>query len=218
MNRAGYSGLFWDESLGEQLARAITIRVLGTTRRPLVWAARSEALSTNMSLVPWLEDALLRYEQARDSFPSLSAFAGELGAALRAVPVDSCRAAPSAGIALVAVARRRAEVRWLAADSPLRARGLLEGDTVVAVDGDSVSAGGLLVPTRHLLRKWDQHLPFELARIGIIRRGRTYEMEVPVNWVRRGEVRIPSLRRPAAGGGELPICRWVRSAVRTPAR
>ena len=212
----GYPPLFWDEELGEQLARAITVRALQNARPTLTWAARTEALTLNMALVPWLEDALERYEKDRARYPDLSAFAGELTAALQQVPMDSCRAAPSPGVALLGVARDRAVVGWLASDSPFRARGLAVGDTVLTIDGDSVSAGGLLTPTRQLYGSFAQHLPAELSQLGVKRGSRIYGVDVPVSWVVRATARVASQARTvnAKVNGEWPICTWVRRAVR----
>jgi hypothetical protein len=216
MARTGYAPVFWDEELGEQLARAITVRALAKARPTLTWAARTEALSNNMALVPWLEDALARYEKDRARYPTLSAFAGELATALDAVPMDSCRAAPSPGVALLGVARDRAVVRWLADDSPFRARGLTVGDTVLTIDGDSVSAGDLLTPTRQLYLTFAQHLPAELATLNVKRGSRVYSVGVPITWVSRATARVasqaPTVNRKV--NGEWPICTWVRRAVR----
>lgn len=216
MVRSGYASLFWDEALGEQLARALTVRVLAAASPTVTWAARSEALNTNMALVPWLEDALLRYERQRQRYPSLSSFAADLAAALDSVPLDTCRAAPTPGLALVGVSRSRAVLGWMAQDSPFRGRGHVVGDTVVSVDGDSVSAGGLLLPTRQLNLRWAQHLPFELGVLGVRRGGRPYAVSVPVNWTERLAVRVASQARTATGrvGSELPVCRWVTRALR----
>ena len=216
MARAGYAPALWDIELEEQLARAITVRALNTANRTLTWAARMDALTTNMQLVPWIEDALARYEKDRARYPTLSAFAGELATDLAAIPVDSCRAAPSPGVALIGVARGRAVVGWLADNSPFKARGLVVGDTVTTIDGDSVSAGGLLVPTRQLYLDFAQHLPAELATLGVKRGSRAYELQVPVNWVPRATARVASQARSATQrvSGELPICVWVRRALR----
>jgi hypothetical protein len=212
----GYSPAFWDEELGEQLARAVTVRALFNARPTLTWAARTEALSLNMALVPWIEDALGRYEKDRARYPTLSAFAGELAAALAAVPFDSCRAAPSPGVTLVGVERSRAVVAWLADDSPFRARGLAVGDTVLTIDGDSVSGGDLLVPTRQLYKEFSQHLPAELATLDVRRGGRSYHLEIPIGWVARATARVASQSRSVNQRvkGELSICTWVRRAVR----
>lgn len=215
MVRSGYSALFADDAVGEQLARAITVRIMTRTSPSVLWAARTEALNANMALVPWFEAALERYEAARDRYPSLSAFAGELANALDSIPMDTCRAAPSPGVALVAAGRNRAVVGWLAPDSPFRAKGLAVGDTVVSVDDDSVSAGALLLPTRQVLFAFSDHLPAELASIDFRRDGRTYSAQVAVAWVARATVRVasqaPTARVP---GAELPICPWVRRALR----
>jgi len=216
MARTGYAPVFWDEELEEQLARAITVRALQNARPTLTWAARTEALSLNMALVPWIEDALERYEKDRARYPTLSAFAGELAAALDAVPMDSCRAAPSPGVALVGVARDRAIVGWLADDSPFRTRGLAAGDTVLTIDGDSVSAGDLLTPTRQLYLTFAQHLPAELAALNVKRGSRVYAVDVPIGWVSRATARVASQARTVNQrvGGEWPICTWVRRALR----
>jgi hypothetical protein len=216
MARAGYAPAIWDIELGEQLARAITVRALSSANRTLTWAARMEALTTNMQLVPWIEDALARYETDRARYPTLSAFAGELADAIAAIPLDSCRAAPSPGAALVGVARGRAVVGWLADRSPFRARGLRVGDTVTTIDGDDVSAGDLLVPTRQLYLDFAQHLPAELATLGVVRGGRSYEVQVPIVWGPRAVARVASQARSVTQrvGGELPICVWVRRALR----
>ena len=216
MARTGYSPAFWDDELGEQLARAITVRALQAARPTLTWAARTEALSLNMALVPWIEDALERYEKDRARYPDLSAFAGELAAALDAVPMDSCRAAPSPGIALLGAGRDRAVVGWLADDSPFRFRGLLVGDTVLTIDGDLVSAGGLLTPTRQLYLTFAQHLPAELAALNVKRGSRAYGVSVPIAWVSRATARVASQARTVNQrvNGEWPICTWVRRALR----
>lgn len=216
MVRSGYSSLFWDEALGEQLARALTVRVLAATSPTVTWAARSEALNANMALIPWLEDALARYERERARYRTLSDFAGELRATLDSVPLDTCRAAPLPGVALIGVSRNRAVVGWIADDSPFRPRGLLVGDTVASVDGDSVSAGSLLLPTRQLNLKWAQHLPFELGSLGVRRHGHDYAVSAPVSWRPRAVVRVASQARSAVApvGGQLPVCRWVTRAIR----
>ena len=216
MARTGYPPVFWDEELGEQLARALTVRALFNARPTLTWAARTEALSLNMALVPWIEDALQRYEKDRARYPTLSAFAGDLTTALAAVPLDSCRAAPSPGVALIGVARSRAFVGWLADDSPFRARGLQVGDSVLAIDGDSVSAGDLLTPTRQLYLTFAQHLPAELAVLNVKRGPSSYAVDVPINWVSRATARVASQARTVNQrvNGEWPICTWVRRAVR----
>jgi hypothetical protein len=214
MVRSGYTVLFADEALGEQLARVLTVRVMRQSSPSVLWAARSEALNTNMALVPWLEDALTRYEADRRRFPTLGDFAGELAKTLDSVPMDSCRAAPSPGVTLVAAGVHRAVVAWIAPTSPFRAQRLQVGDTVVAVEGDSVSAGGLLMPTRQLLYAFSDHLPAELATLDIRRGGRPYTVSVYVDYVTRATVRVASQQRPAAGA-ELPICPWVRRALRS---
>jgi hypothetical protein len=210
MARAGYAPVFWDEALGEQLARAITIRALIAAKPTLAWPIRTEGMNANMALVPWLEDALGRYDKARAQYPTLSDFAGELTAAIAAIPLDSCRAATTPDVALVGVARHRAVVGWIGDHSPFKSRGLLLGDTVLAVDGDSVSAGGLMVPTRQLYLDFSQHLPAELATISIRRGGRVYGIEVPINWGPRAVTRVASQAREAVE----PICTWVQRAVR----
>jgi hypothetical protein len=216
MARFGYSGVFWDETLGEQLARALTARILRATSPTVSWAARADALVLGMALAPWLEDALARYEAHRDSFPTLSHFAPRLAAALDAVPLDTCRGAPSPGVLLAAVERHRAVVRWMAPDSPFRARGLRLGDTVVTVDGDSVAGTEVLLPTRQLNAKWSQRLPAELGILGIRRRGTVYGVSVPIAWVPRAAVRVASQARPEGDGSAAPhpICRWITRAVR----
>jgi hypothetical protein len=83
----------------------------------------------------------------------------------------------------------------------------------VSVDGDSVSAGGLLTPTRQLVLAWAQHLPYELGLIDIRRGGHDYEVQAPVEWVARTQVRVASQAR-TVRGAELPICRWVTRALR----
>ncbi|MFI5208373.1 MAG: DUF4932 domain-containing protein, partial [Gemmatimonadales bacterium] len=213
MASLGYPGLFWDDILGEQLARTIEIRMLALSSPSLTWAARADALTANTALVPYLEDVLMRYEKHRDRYPDLGAFAGELAAALDTIPLDSCRAAPSPGLGLIGVARHRAVVGWMAETSPFRSRRLVVGDTVVSVDGDSVSAGGLLTPTRQLVLAWAQHLPYELGLIDIRRGGHDYEVGAPIAWVARTQVRVASQAR-APRGAELPICRWVTRALR----
>ena len=124
--------------------------------------------------------------------------------------MDSCRAATSPDVALVGVSRNRAIVGWIGDHSPFKARGLLLGDTVVAVDGDSVSAGGLMVPTRQLYLDFSQHLPAELATLSIRRGGRVYGIEVPINWGPRAVTRVASQARAAVE----PICTWVQRAIR----
>ncbi len=210
MARAGYAPVFWDETLGEQLARAITIHALVVAKPTLAWPLRSEAMDANMALVPWLEDALGVYEKNRARYPTLSAFAGELTRAIAAIPLDSCRAATSPDVALIGVARNRAVVGWVGDHSPFKSRGLLVGDTVLAIDGDSVSAGGLMVPTRQLYLDFSQHLPAELATISIRRGGHVYGIEVPINWVPRAVTRVASQAHAAVE----PICTWVQRAVR----
>ena len=210
MARAGYAPVFWDEALGEQLARAITIRALLAAKPTVAWPLRTEAMNANMALVPWLEDALVRYEQHRRDFPTLSAFAGELAKAIAAIPLDSCRAAASPDVALVGVARDRAVVGWVGDRSPFKAHGLLEGDTVIAVDDDSVSAGGLLVPTRQLYLDFSQHLPAELSELTIRRGGRVYGVDAPIIWGERSVTRVAS----QAPGTADRICTWVQRAVR----
>jgi hypothetical protein len=215
MVRSGYPTAFWDQALGEQLARAVTVRILQAAQPTITWAARTEAQYTNMALVPWLEDALQRYERDRERYPTLGAFAAELAVALDSVPVDTCQAAPTAGVALVGVAKHRAVVAWLTERSPFRERGLAVGDTVVTVDGDSVSAGGLLLPTRQLELAWSQHLPFEMGILDIKRGPREYQVRAPVRYQPRPIARIASQSRAAvAAQGPLPICRFVRRAIR----
>ncbi len=215
MARLGYDGAFWDEILGEQLARALSIRLMQLTMPTIGWAARSQALqSPGLAMVPYLEDALIRYEQHRDRYHDLGAFAGELAHALDSIPTDPCKAAPVPGVALVGVARHRAVTAWMADDSPFRAKRLQLGDTVVAIDGDSVSAGGLLTPTRQTNLAWAQHLPYELGIFDIRRSGRDYSVQVPIAWVPRAQVRIASqMRQPT---DSIPICRWVTRARRRP--
>ena len=213
MTRLGYASLFWDEALGEQLARAISIRILSLTSPTVTWAARSDAQNSNMTLVPWLEDALIRYEGARDRYPTLGAFAGELAGMLDSVPTDPCRAAPTPHVALVGVSRHRAVVGRMGEGSPFRARRLQVGDTVVAIDGDSVSAGGLMTPTRQVNIAWAQHLPFEMGILEIRRGGRDYAVSAPITWIERLQARVASQARPPATD-TLPICRWVTRAVR----
>jgi len=213
MTRLGYASLFWDEALGEQLARAISIRILSLTSPTITWAARSDAQNSNMTLVPWLEDALIRYEQSRDQYPSLGDFAGELAGMLDSIPTDGCRAAASPQVALAGVSRHRAVVGWIGEGSPFRARRLLVGDTVVAIDGDSVSAGGLMTPTRQLNIAWAQHLPYEMGILEIRRGGRDYAVSAPINWIERVQARVASQARPAPTD-TLPICRWVTRALR----
>ena len=210
MARAGYAPVFWDETLGEQLARAITIHALLVAKPTLLWPLRGEAMDANMALVPWLEDALARYEKDRAKYPTLSAFADELTQSILAIPLDSCRAATSPDVALVGVARNRAVVGWIGDRSPFKSRGLLVGDTVLAIDGDSVSAGGLMVPTRQLYLDFSQHLPAELATMSIRRGGRIYGIEIPITWGARAVTRVASQAREAVE----PICTWVQRAVR----
>jgi len=218
--RVGYTAVFWDDALEEQLARAITIRILQNTSPSITWAARAEALNTAMALVPWLEDRLVAYEADRARYPTLAEFAPVLAAALDSIPTDPCRAAPSPGVALYGVARHRALVGWVDPGSPFAPGGLRTGDTVVSIAEDSVSAGSLLLPTRQLVLKWAQHLPYELSYLGIHRAGRTYAIDAPVIWGRRQQVRIASQARSAVAVPEetpvdsLPICRWVTRAIR----
>lgn len=216
MVRSGYSTTLWDEALEEQLTRAVTVRVLNATRPTLLWAARSEQMQSNMAMVPWLEDALTVYEQDREQYRSLSDFAPALAAAMDGIPIDSCRAAPFPALALVGVDRHRAVVGWMAPGSPFRARGLVLGDTVVAINGDSVSGGSLMMPSRQLNGALGQNLPFELGILGIRRRGREYDVSVPIQWVMRPIVRVASQNVAAAAalGGESQACRWVRRVVR----
>ncbi len=210
MARSGYAPVFWDEDLGEQLARAITIRALVQARPTLAWPLRGEAMQANMALVPWLEDALAIYEKNRGKYPTLSDYAAELTQAITAIPLDSCRAATSPDVALVGVSRDRAVVAWIGDRSPFKSRGLLLGDTVVAIDGDSVSAGGLMVPTRQLYLDFLQHLPSELASLTIKRGGHVYGVGVPITWSSRAITRVASQARAAVE----PICTWVQRAVR----
>ncbi|HWO88524.1 MAG TPA: DUF4932 domain-containing protein [Gemmatimonadales bacterium] len=214
--RSGYAGAFWDDILSEQLARALTIRILARAAPTLTWAARTEALNQNMPLVPWLEDILSQYESDRQRYPNLSSFAPELGAFLDTIPLDTCRGAPTPGVVLVAAGRHRATVGWIAPSSPFLREGLLVGDTVNTIDGDSVAAADLLLPTRQMALKWSQHLPAELGILGIRRRGRNYAISIPINWENRQAVRVASQARSAVRGPgeEVPICRWIRSAVR----
>ena len=210
MARSGYAPVFWDEDLGEQLARAITIRALVAAKPTLAWPLRGEAMEANMALVPWLEDALAVYEKDRAKYPTLSDYAAQLTQAVTAIPIDSCRAATSPDVALVGVSRDRAVVGWIGDRSPFRSRGLQVGDTVVAIDGDSVSAGGLMVPTRQLYLDFLQHLPAEMATLSIVRRGRVYGVSVPITWTSRAITRVASQAREAVE----PICTWVQRAVR----
>ena len=210
MARAGYAPIFWDEDLGEQLARALTVRALVAAKPTLAWPIRTEAMNANMALVPWLEDALVRYEKDRAKYRTLSDFAGELTDAIAAIPLDSCRAAGSPDVALVGVSRDRAVVAWVGDRSPFKAHGLLEGDTVIAVDDDSVSAGGLMVPTRQLYLDFSQHLPAELSELTIRRRGRVYGVDAPIVWGERSVTRVAS----QAPGASEPICTWVQRAIR----
>lgn len=214
--RSGYAGGLWDQVLGEHLARALTIRILAQAAPTLTWAARTESLNQNMPLVAWLEDILQRYESARDTYPDLSSFAPRLGEFLETIPLDTCRGAATPGLVLVAAGRHRATVGYISPSSPFRNRNLLIGDTINTIDGDSVAASELLLPTRQLALKWSQHLPAELGVIGILRGGREYAISIPIIWQPRHAVRSPYQRRDAAlePGGEIPICRWIRTAVR----
>ncbi|HEY2806205.1 MAG TPA: PDZ domain-containing protein [Gemmatimonadales bacterium] len=212
MARLGYDGIFWDEVLGEQLARTLSIRVMQLTMPTITWAVRNDALTAGMAMVPWLEDALMRYEQHRSQYHTLGDFAGELARVLDSIPTDACKAAPHPGVALVGVARHRAMVGWMADDSPFRAKRLVVGDTVVAIDDDSVSSGGLLTPTRQLNLAWAQHLPYELGILSIRRDGKNYAVSAPIAWVPQVQVRIASQRRVASDS--MPICRWVTRAKR----
>ena len=222
--RVGYTAVFWDDALEEQLARALTIRILQNTNPTLTWAARAEALNTAMALVPWLEDRLTAYEADRARYQTLAAFSPVLAAALDSIPTDPCRAAPSPGVALVGVAKHRAVVGWVDRTSPFAPGGLRAGDTVISIAEDSVSAGSLLLPTRQLVLKWAQHLPYELSYLGIRRAGGTYAISAAVVWGLRQQVRIASQARSAvavpAGTpvDSLPICRWVTRAIRPPGR
>ena len=211
--RIGYTTVFWDDALGEQLARTISIRILSIASPSILWAARTDASSNSMSLVPWLEDALIRYERERSKYPTLGSFAGELANVLDSVPFDSCRAAPVPHVALIGTSRHRAVVGWMGDDSPFRSKRLLVGDTVIAVDNDSVSAGGLLTPTRQVNLAWAQHLPYELGIIDILRGGHHYTVEAPISWQTRLQTRVASMARPAPSD-TLPICRWVTRARR----
>jgi len=221
--RMGYTAVFWDDALEEQLARAVTIRILQATSPTITWAARADALTNAMALVPWLEDRLAIYEADRARYPTLADFAPVLATALDSIPTDPCRAAPSPGVALYGVARHRALVGWVDPGSPFAPGGLRTGDTVVSIAEDSVSAGSLLMPTRQVVLKWAQHLPYELSYLGIRRRGGTYAIDAPVVWGRRQQVRIASQARSAVAVPEgtpvdsLPICRWVTRAIRRPA-
>ena len=183
---------------------------------PTMVRAALAARASTMAIVPWLEDALARYEAGRARFRTLSDFAAELGAALDSIPLDSCRAAPFPALALVGVDRHRAVVGWMAAHSPFRARGLRVGDTVTAINGDSVSGGGLMLPSRQLNMAIGQNLPYELGILGIRRGGREYDVSVPIQWTMRPIVRIASQNpaAAAASGGAANACRWVTRVVR----
>ncbi|MGD0013216.1 MAG: hypothetical protein ABSD56_02140, partial [Bryobacteraceae bacterium] len=84
------------------------------------------------------------------------------------------------------------------------------------IDGDSVSAGDLLTPTRQLYLTFAQHLPAELAALNVRRGARTYSVNVPIDWVSRATAHVasqaPTVNRRVSG--EWPICTWVRRAVR----
>jgi len=214
MVRSGYQTTLWDEALAEQLARAVTARIMASARPTVTWALVTDQLGSNMALVPYLEDALMRYEAHRAQYPTLSDFAGQLGAALDSVPLDSCRAAPFPGVALIGVDRHKAYVGWISPSSPFRARGLMVGDTAVAINGDSVSAGGLLLPSRQVDMDLSQNLPFELGIIGIRRHGHDYDVEVPIQWTLRPIVRVASQNRAAAAALQAQACRWVRRVIR----
>jgi len=115
-------------------------------------------------------------------------------------------------------------VGWVDRTSPFAPGGLRAGDTVISIAEDSVSAGSLLLPTRQLVLKWAQHLPYELSYLGIRRAGGTYAISAAVVWGLRQQVRIASQARSAvavpAGTpvDSLPICRWVTRAIRPPGR
>jgi len=214
MARIGYEPVFWNEMLEEQLARAFTISIVGTVNPTVTWAARSEAmLSTGMPLVPWFEDVLARYDAHRDSFPDIGALAPALARALDSIPLDSCRGAPNAGAILVGVDRGRAVLSWMAPGSPFRRTNILIGDTVTAIDGEAVSAGGLLLPTRQIAYAWAHHLPFELGVLDIRRGGREYQVRAPVTFDVRRMVRVAS-QAAGAPADTIPICRWNRRALR----
>jgi hypothetical protein len=87
---------------------------------------------------------------------------------------------------------------------------------VVAIDGDSVSAGGLLTPTRQLYLGFSQHLPGELDQLDVKRGAHVYGVAVPIAWVVRPTARVASQARAVNEkvNGEWPICTWVRRAVR----
>ncbi len=217
MVRAGYQTTIWDDALAEQIARAVTIRILAAARPTVTWAARADQLNAQMALVPYIEDALrLGYEPNRARYKSLSDFAPELVAALDSVPLDSCRAAPFPGVAILGIDRHRGIVGWIAPNSPFRARGLTVGDTVLAINGDSVAGGGLLTPSWQVDIAVSQNLPFELGIIGIRRHGHDYDVQVPIQWVKRPIIRVQSQNPAAARAEEGPTgaCRWVRRVVR----
>lgn len=213
MVRSGYSALFADETVGEQLARAITVRIVSRSSPTILWAARTEAVNTNMALVPWIEAALERYEAQRERYPTLSSFGDELARTLDSIPMDSCRAAPSPGVALVAAGPHRAVVGWIAPESPFRGKGLREGDSVLVVDSDSVSASSLLLPTRQLMFVFSDHLIGELAIVEYRRAGRVWGANVPIDFVVRATVRSPG-QAPQVADSVPPICVWVRRALR----
>ena len=217
MVRAGYGSAIWDQALAEQLARAVTIRMLALARPTVTWAALADQLNSQMALVPWLADALHeKYEPNRARYKTLSDFAPVLLAALDSVPLDSCRAAPFPGVAVIGVDHHRGIVGWIAPNSPFKSHGLTLGDTVLAINGDSVAGGGLMIPTRQIDIAVSQNLPFELGMIGIRRHGHDYDVQVPIQWVKRPIVRVASQNPAAARAEEGPTgaCRWVRRVVR----
>ena len=213
MARVGYPAAFWDDLLEEQLARAVTTRIVRAGSPTVTWAARSESmLSSGAPLADWLEGAFERYEAARDSFPTLSAFAPRLEGLLDSIPLDSCRAAQNPGAVIIGVDRHRGVLGWLADDSPFRRTNILVGDTIMLIDGDSVSAGGLLLPTRQISHAWARHLPYELGVLDIRRGGRSYAVQAPVNFGVRQQIRLAT--QAVSNADTVAVCRWNTRAMR----
>lgn len=209
--RAGYDAVFWHDVLEEQLASSITVHMIASPT--LSWAARADAvLGTGRPLAPWFDDVFQHYAAHRDSFPTLSHLAPALAAVLDSVPLENCRGAPNPGVVLVGVDRHRAVIGWLAGDSPFRGSNLLIGDTVTTIDGDSVSGGGLLLPTRQISHAWARHLPFELGVLDIRRGGRVYSARAPITFDVRQQVRISS--QAPATSDTVAVCRWNTRALR----
>ena len=211
MVRSGYAPLFADEALGEQLARAITVRIMRAAQphRPLGGAHRGPQHQHGAGAVARGRADALR-GGARRATRASPRFAGELARTLDSIPMDSCRAAPSPAWRWSALA---CTAPWWRGSRPPRRSapsGLLVGDTVVAVDGDSVSAGGLLMPDAPAALRLLRPPPRRAGHLDIRRGGRVYGIQIPINWGMRAVTRVASQSRAAVE----PICTWVRRAVR----